>query len=66
MMMEKVPIVVEHDDEVDEVQTQVEVVNDLVEDQNYYCSSVEPSHQVAVVEEVVNLASLVGTFQVVE
>jgi hypothetical protein len=66
MMMEKVQIVVEHDDEVDVVQMQVEVVNELVEEQNYYCSLIEPLHRVVVVEEEVNLASLVETFLVVE
>jgi hypothetical protein len=64
-MKEKVQIVVEHDDEVDEVQKQVEVVNELVEDQNYYCLVIEPLHSVVVVEVEVNLASLVGTYQVV-
>jgi hypothetical protein len=56
---------VEHDDEVDEVQKQVEVVNELMVEQNYCYSLIEPLHQVAVVEEEVNLASLVETFQVV-
>jgi hypothetical protein len=56
---------VAHDDEVDEVQKQVEVVNELVEDQNYYYLVIEPLHSVVVVEVEVNLASLVGTYQVV-
>jgi hypothetical protein len=64
-MKEKVQIVVAHDDEVDEVQTQVEVVNELVADQNYYYLVIEPLHSVVVVEVEVNLASLVGTYQVV-
>ncbi len=65
-MKEKVQIVVEHDDEVDEVQKQVEVVNELLEEQNYcYYSLIEPLHPVVVVEEEVNQASLVETCQVV-
>jgi adenosine deaminase len=57
MKKEKVQIVVEHDDEVDEVQKQVEVVNELVEALNYYYSLIEPLHLVVGVEEEVNLAS---------
>jgi trehalose-6-phosphate synthase len=66
MMKEKVQIVVEHDDEVDEVQKQVEVVNELVEEQNYYYSLIEPLHPVVVVEEEVSRASLVEISPVVE
>jgi hypothetical protein len=60
------PIVVEYVDEVDAVQKQVEVVNELVEEQNYYYYSlIEPLHRVVVEEEEVNLASWVETCQVV-
>ncbi len=65
MVEEKVQIVAEHYAEVDEVQTPVEVVNAFVEVQNYYYSLIEPLHLVVVVEEEVNLASLVETCQVV-
>jgi hypothetical protein len=65
LMKKKVQIVVEHADEVDEVQKQVEVVNEVVEDQNYYYSSIEPLHWVVVEEEEVNLASWMKTSQVV-
>ena len=50
--------VVEHDDEVDGVRKQVEVVNELVEEQScYYYSSIEPLHWGVVEVEVVCLAS---------
>jgi len=42
LMKKKVQIAVEHDDEVDVVQKQAEVVNELMEEQNYYYSLTEP------------------------